>query len=350
MTALPGRFIMRCQTLGFTRPFVTRTDRFANQNESLQNFVGQGFHGSMDWLETALSRRAHPNNMWPQARSVISLGMNYGPAEDPLANLQQPELATISVYARNRDYHEVMKGRLKEAAGLLANDLSADVKVFVDTAPLMEKPIAQLAGLGWQGKHTNLVSREYGSWLFLGTILTDAELTPDAPETDHCGNCRACLDICPTDAFPGPYKLDARKCISYLTIEHDGPVDEKLRSKMGNRIYGCDDCLAVCPWNKFAQQAAEQKLAARDDLKAPKLAELAALSEADFRQKFAGSPIKRIGAARFKRNVLYAIGNSGLKIYLTILKDFTNDPDPVIAEAANWAVEQIKKAGQKTRS
>jgi len=271
------------------------------------------------------------------------LGMNYGPDTDPLAALGETEKATISVYARGRDYHHILKGRLKELAGLLANDLDSDVKVFVDTAPLMEKPLAGLAGLGWQGKHTNLVSREFGSWLFIGSILTDAELAATPSETDHCGTCRACLDICPTDAFPAPYQLDARKCISYLTIEYDGMVDEDLRSKMGNRIYGCDDCLAVCPWNKYAKAANESKLQARDDLKAPDLSELVTLTDKEFREKFAGSPIKRIGRNRFIRNVLYAIGNSGKAELRKAALPYCDDKDPVLADAARWAREKLKR-------
>ncbi len=295
----------------------------------------------MEWLAETSFRRSHPNNLWAEAKSAVILGMNYGPETDPLASLSQTDAGTISVYARGRDYHDVMKGRLKELAGLLARDTGEDVKVFVDTAPLMEKPLAMAAGLGWQGKHTNLVSRDFGSWLFIGSILSAAELAPTPPELDHCGSCRACLDICPTDAFPAPYKLDARRCISYLTIEHAGPIDEALRGKMGNRIYGCDDCLAVCPWNKFAQAGGEIKLAAREDLMAPRLAELAALGDASFRDRFSGSPIKRIGWSRFLRNVLYAIGNSGDAALRPISDGYSQHGDETIKDAAQWASAKL---------
>jgi len=341
---LSRTFYQRCEKLGFTQPFIADLSGWDDQTGiRLNSFIQNQFHGEMSWLETTKERRARPQAMWPQARSAIVLGMNYGPDTDPMSTLTQTEKATISVYARNRDYHGLMKGRLKELAGLLAKDLGADVKIFVDTAPLMEKPLAQLAGLGWQGKHTNLVSREHGSWLFLGTILTDASLTAEMAETDHCGSCRACLDICPTDAFPAPYQLDARKCISYLTIEYDGIVEEDLREKMGNRIYGCDDCLAVCPWNKYASTASEIKLQARNDLKAPNLAELVTLTDTEFRQKFSGSPIKRIGRARFIRNVLYAIGNSGRANLHPYAAEYCEDKNPVIADAANWAVSRLSK-------
>ncbi len=343
MTRLPKTFTDRVKALGFTDPHVADLKAFNPDHEArLKDFTEKGYHGTMDWLAETTDRRRHPVAMWPEAKSAIVLGMNYGPETDPLASLSQPGNATISVYARNRDYHDIMKGRLKEAAGLLARDLKAEVKVFVDTAPLPEKQTAELAGLGWQGKHTNLVNRDYGSWLFLGTILTDAELTPGSPEIDHCGSCTECLDICPTNAFPAPYQLDARRCISYLTIEHKGPVDPELRPLMGNRIYGCDDCLAVCPWNKFAQNAAEIKLKARDDLNAPALKTLAKLSDSEFRKFFSGSPIKRIGRNRFIRNVLYAIGNSGSAQLKETAQAYTQDPDPVLADAALWAVNRLE--------
>jgi len=342
--ALSQRFISRCQKLGFTQPYVADLNTWPEDVPNrLDDFISNNFHGDMSWMAETKTRRAHPRNMWSEARSAVMLGMNYGPDTDPLAALGETEKATISVYARGRDYHHILKGRLKELAGLLANDLDSDVKVFVDTAPLMEKPLAGLAGLGWQGKHTNLVSREFGSWLFIGSILTDAELAATPSETDHCGTCRACLDICPTDAFPAPYQLDARKCISYLTIEYDGMVDEDLRSKMGNRIYGCDDCLAVCPWNKYAKAANESKLQARDDLKAPDLAELVTLTDKEFREKFAGSPIKRIGRNRFILNVLYAIGNSGKAELRKAALPYCDDKDPVLADAARWAREKLKR-------
>jgi epoxyqueuosine reductase len=269
------------------------------------------------------------------------LGMNYGPDRDPLAGLARKDRATISVYARNRDYHDLIKGKLKQVAGRFAARAGTQVKVFVDTAPLMEKPLAAAAGIGWQGKHTNLVSRAWGSWLFLGAILTDIELPADAAEIDHCGSCRACLDICPTDAFPAPYRLDARRCISYLTIENKGPIPREFRAAMGNRIYGCDDCLAVCPWNKFAQTTREAKLAARDDLDAPPLAELAALDDAGFRARFSGSPIKRIGRDRFVRNVLIAIGNSGAPELKPVAGRLLDDAAPVVRGAAIWALARL---------
>ena len=334
--------LARADVLGFTAPRVVALADYGDEaGRRLEEFVSAARHGSMGWMADTLERRMRPEGMWAEAKSAVVLGMNYGPEVDPLLTLDMPEKATVSVYARNRDYHNVMKGRLKEVAGMIARDLEADVKVFVDTAPLMEKPLAQAAGLGWQGKHTNLLSRGWGNWLFLGTILTDAELIGDVPEVDHCGSCRACLDACPTDAFPAPYQLDARRCISYLTIEHAGQVEESLRERMGNRIYGCDDCLAVCPWNKFAQATAEMKLAARDDLLAPDLAELAALGEAGFRARFAGSPIKRIGWARFLRNVLYAIGNSGLADLRACAEVHLLHSDAVVRDAAAWAVARL---------
>jgi epoxyqueuosine reductase len=272
------------------------------------------------------------------------LGLNYGPESDPLATLARRDRGSISVYARNRDYHDLIKGRLKQIAGRLVARGGGDVKVFVDTAPLMEKPLAAAAGIGWQGKHTNLVSREFGSWLFLGAILTDIELPRDDAETDHCGTCSACLDVCPTAAFPAPYQLDARRCISYLTIEHSGPIPHELRAALGNRIFGCDDCLAVCPWNRFAKAGREAKLAARDDLAAPRLADLAALDDASFRKLFAGSPVKRIGRARFLRNVLIAIGNSGDAGLVATVAPLLRDPSPLIRGAAAWAFRRLADA------
>jgi epoxyqueuosine reductase len=332
----------RALALGFTDPFVLTLAEFGSQSgQRLQDFIRKDYHGTMDWLAQSEERRSHPQNLWMEAQSAIILGMNYGPETDPLITLDQSEKATLSVYARGRDYHDVMKGRLKEIAGLIARDTQADVKVFVDTAPLMEKPLAAAAGLGWQGKHTNLVSRDYGSWLFIGTILSAAKLSPTPAEIDHCGSCTACLDICPTQAFPAPYQLDARRCISYLTIEHKGPVDVSLRENMGNRIYGCDDCLAVCPWNKFAQTGQEIKLSAREDLNAPDLSSLSELGEAGFRQMFAGSPIKRIGWLRFLRNVLYAIGNSQQARLKPYADNHSEHDDPVVREAARWAVSRL---------
>jgi epoxyqueuosine reductase len=308
----------------------------------LDTWLADGHHGTMDWMTENRDRRASPQGLWPEARSVIMLGMNYGPEDDPLATLARPEVGTISVYARHRDYHDVIKGRLKELAQKLAARTDHAVKVFVDTAPLMEKPLAQAAGLGWQGKHSVLVSRDLGNWLFLGAIVTTLDLSRDEPETDHCGTCRRCLTACPTDAFPAPYVLDSRRCISYLTIEHKGPINRNLRPLMGNRIYGCDDCLAVCPWNKFAEAGREAKLQAREDLKAPPLVELLALDDAAFRQKFTGSPIKRTGRDRFIRNVLIAAGNAGqTPPLLAAALSHLADPNPVVRGAAVWAISRL---------
>lgn len=294
---------------GFDICRITHPDAIPEAGGRLREFLDSGYHGDMDWMETHAARRAHPAQLWSQVKSVIVLGMNYGPDENPLPDLLQSDKGVISVYARRRDYHDVIKKKLKALARWMVAQTAADVKVFVDTAPVMEKPLAEAAGLGWQGKHTNLVSRDFGSWLFLGSVFTTADLPIDPPEPDHCGACQACLDICPTDAFPAPYKLDARRCISYLTIEHKGTIPVELRAQMGNHIYGCDDCLAVCPWNKFAQTAREAKLAARDDLTLPDLEMLVQLDDAAFRAYFTGSPIKRTGRDRFVRNVLIAIGN-----------------------------------------
>ncbi len=314
----------------------------------LAEFIDLGRHGSMDWIATTQTRRAHPTAMWAQARGAIVVGMNYGPTTDPLGSLSQRDRGTISVYAQGRDYHGLIKGRLKTLAGKVARRMGGEVKVFVDTAPLMEKPLAQRAGLGWQGKHTNLVSKDFGSWLFLGSILTSLELVPDTPEVDHCGSCRACLDICPTGAFPAPYKLDARACISYLTIEHAGPVEVKYRRAMGNRIYGCDDCLAVCPWNKFASTAHEAGLHARQALQSPALADLAGLGDAAFRQMFTASPIKRIGRDRFVRNVLYAIGNSADASLVEVAKSRIGDRSEVVRDAAAWALAELTWFSRQT--
>jgi len=343
MQALLKKLCERITHLGFgAYGVVALGDIGDTYGKALQDFIARKYHGTMSWMPDTALRRSHPNNLWPEAKSALVLGMNYGPDTDPLAALMQKDKAAVSVYARGKDYHGLIKGRLKELAGLLARDTGENVKVFVDTAPLMEKPLAALAGLGWQGKHTNLVSREFGSWLFLGVILCAAKLTPNEPELDNCGSCRACLDICPTDAFPNPYQIDARKCISYLTIEHKGPVDLDLRAKLGNRIYGCDDCLAVCPWNKFAQTASEAKLQARADLDAPDLAALAALDDQQFRAMFSGSPIKRIGRDQFIRNVLYAIGNSGDKKLTAAAQVHVGADNPVVRDAACWAAERLK--------
>jgi epoxyqueuosine reductase len=297
----------------------------------------------MVWMETTAERRGDPRMLWPDVRSIIILGLNYGPGEDPLAILERRDRGAISVYARGDDYHDIIKPRLKALARWLLAQAGGDVKVFVDTAAVMEKPLAQAAGLGWQGKHTNLVSIRYGSWLFLGAIFTTLALPPDAPETDHCGSCRACLDICPTGAFPAPYRLDARRCISYLTIEHKGPIPRELRPLMGNRIYGCDDCLAVCPWNKFAQVGREAKLSAREALGAPALAELARLDDSVFRALFSKSPVKRVGRDRFIRNVLIAIGNSGDCALAGEAERLIGDPSPLVRGAAVWALGRLDR-------
>ncbi|RUX24869.1 tRNA epoxyqueuosine(34) reductase QueG [Mesorhizobium sp. M7A.F.Ca.US.011.01.1.1] len=329
------------QRAGFDAVAVTSPDAIPLAPARLAEFVADGFHGSMDWIAETLQRRAEPAALWPQVRSIVVLAMNYGPDHDPRGVLAKRDRGAISVYAQNRDYHDVMKGRLKEIAGKLVARAGGDVKVFVDTAPVMEKPLAEAAGLGWQGKHTNLVSREHGSWLFLGTIFTTAELVPDRAEIDHCGSCRACLDACPTDAFPAPYRLDARRCISYLTIENKGPIPHEFREKIGNRIYGCDDCLAACPWNKFARAASEAKLVARDDLREPPLADLLGLDDAAFRAFFSGSPIKRIGRDRFIRNVLIAAGNSGDASLADTVRVLLDDPSPLVRGAAIWALARL---------
>ncbi|MER9346270.1 tRNA epoxyqueuosine(34) reductase QueG [Mesorhizobium sp. M0227] len=329
------------QRAGFDAVAVTSPDAIPLAPARLAEFVADGFHGSMDWIAETLQRRAEPAALWPQVRSIVVLAMNYGPDHDPRGVLAKRDRGAISVYAQNRDYHDVMKGRLKEIAGKLVARAGGDVKVFVDTAPVMEKPLAEAAGLGWQGKHTNLVSREHGSWLFLGTIFTTAELVPDRAEIDHCGSCRACLDACPTDAFPAPYRLDARRCISYLTIENKGPIPHEFREKIGNRIYGCDDCLAACPWNKFAKAASEAKLVARDDLRQPPLADLLGLDDAAFRAFFSGSPIKRIGRDRFIRNVLIAAGNSGDASLADTVRVLLDDASPLVRGAAIWALARL---------
>lgn len=334
----------RARSLGFDVCRVADVTAAWPASERLAAFVEAGHHGTMGWMQTTLDRRAHPTGMWADARSAIVVGMNYGPDGDPRTLQARPERAAISCYAQADDYHELIKGRLKDLAGVVARETGQDVKVFVDTAPLMEKPLAERAGIGWQGKHTNLVSRDLGSWLFLGVILSAAEIAPDAPETDHCGSCRACLDACPTAAFPAPYQLDARRCLSYLTIEHAGAWPEEFRVATGNRIYGCDDCLAACPWNKFAQAASEIRLQARPELEAPSLAELAGLDDAAFRALFRKNPIKRIGRDRFMRNVLYAIGNSGDPALKAAAEPHRHDPDPVVRDAAEWAVARLESA------
>ena len=329
---------------GFAMARVCRPDAIPDMPARLNAFLNAGFHGQMGWLEDRAHWRGDPTKLWPEARSVIMLAEPYTPDHDPLEDLKYHDRGVISVYARGRDYHDVCKKRLKRVARWLVAEADCEVKVFVDTAPVAEKPLGQAAGLGWQGKHTNLLGRELGNWFFLGAIFTTAELPIDEPEEDHCGSCRKCIDICPTNAFPEPYQLDARRCISYLTIEHKGPFEEDLRAGMGNRIYGCDDCLAVCPWNKFAVAARDQKYDARGDLDAPLLADLVMLDDVAFRAKFAGSPIKRTGRDRFVRNVLYAIGNSKDLRLLEAAKSLCDDSDPTLADAARWAVRQLERS------
>jgi epoxyqueuosine reductase len=322
---------------------VTRPDAAPQAKARLERFLAEGQHGDMAWMVRTAERRGDPRALWPQVRSVIMLGLNYGGADDPLAILRRRQQGAISVYARGDDYHDLIKPRLKTIARWLLEQAGGDVKVFVDTAAVMEKPLAEAAGLGWQGKHTNLVSRQLGSWLFLGAIFTTLELPPDAAQADHCGSCRACLDICPTAAFPAPYRLDARRCISYLTIEHIGPIPRELRPLMGNRIFGCDDCLAVCPWNKYAQTGHEAKLEARAALKAPRLADLARLDDAAFRKLFAKSPVKRAGRDRFLRNVLTAIGNSDDPALAGEAERLIADASALVRGAAIWALGRLDR-------
>ena len=340
--------ITRAKSLGFDVCKVTPATLPYEIGNKLETAIELKRHATMAWMETTLDRRKSPTAMWDEANSAIMLGMNYGPDSNPLETLELKSKATISVYARNRDYHDLIKGKLKTLAGWLASKTSEDVKVFVDTAPLMEKPLAKQAGLGWQGKHTNLVSREFGSWLFLGAILTKADLPCDEAETDHCGSCQSCLDICPTNAFPAPYQLDAGRCISYLTIEHDGAIPIQFREAMGNRIYGCDDCLAICPWNKYAQETAEIKLKAREDLSAPNLEELAQLDDKNFRTKFSGSSIKRIGRNKFLRNVMIAIGNSQDQSLKKFALLNCKDENPMVRAASIWALSRLEEATRFT--
>ncbi len=327
--------------LGFSAVGFAPAELGSQPREGLEAFLARGYHGDMDWLAVRKDSRAAPKGLWPEVRSAVVLGLNYGPAGDPMSLTGQRERGVVSVYARNRDYHDEAKKRLRVLARWMAESYGCDVKLFVDTAPVMEKPLAERAGIGWQGKHTNLVSRDFGSWLFLAEIFTDLELPPDTAETDHCGTCRACLDACPTKAFPGPGQIDARRCISYLTIEHKGHIATEFRSAMGNRIYGCDDCLAVCPWNKYAQRTADYAFLPRIELTAPRLADLARLDDASFRALFSGSPIKRIGRDRFVRNVLIAIGNSGEPGLAAVAEDLVADPSPLVRAMAAWALSRL---------
>ncbi|HEY4833978.1 MAG TPA: tRNA epoxyqueuosine(34) reductase QueG [Bradyrhizobium sp.] len=338
---LKAALASEARAVGFDCVGVTDPNAIADIAKHFRDFLDAGAHGDMGWLASHPERRADPRVLWAGVRSVIMLGVNYGPDENPLAILERRSRGAISVYARGDDYHDLIKKRLKALARWLVATLGGEVKVFVDTAAVMEKPLAQAAGVGWQGKHTNLVSREFGSWLFLGAIFTTLDLPRDQADSDHCGSCQACLDICPTSAFPAPYKLDARRCISYLTIEHKGQIPHEFRRAIGNRIYGCDDCLAVCPWNKFAQAGRETKLAARDELRAPALAELAELDDAAFRARFAKSPVKRIGRDRFVRNVLIAIGNSNDADLTDAAERLLSDDSPLVRGAAVWALSQL---------
>ncbi|NNL17849.1 MAG: tRNA epoxyqueuosine(34) reductase QueG [Boseongicola sp.] len=339
---LKSRLIKEAAEAGFAMARICAPDAVPDVPARLAAFLDAGRQGQMSWLEDRAAWRGNPRALWPEARSIIMLAEPYTPDHDPLDDLDHKDRGVISVYARNKDYHDVVKKRLKRVARWLVTQTDCEVKVFVDTAPVPEKALGQAAGLGWQGKHTNLLSRDLGNWFFLGAIFTTEAMAPDEAEVDHCGSCRRCLDICPTGAFPEPYQLDARLCISYLTIEHKGPVDEGLRPKLGNRIYGCDDCLAVCPWNKFAETAGDLRYAARDELNAPPLAELSAFDDAGFRAFFSGSPIKRIGRDRFVRNVLYAIGNSEDLGQLASARRLLDDPDPTVRDAAEWAVRRLE--------
>jgi len=340
---LKQRLMAKARELGFVAVGFAPAVDDPLRARRLREWLAAGSHGDMEWMESRADVRQGPQSMWPEAKSVIALGMSYAPAIDPLALAERPEKARISVYAQGRDYHDTVKKALKALARWLVEQApETELKLFVDTAPVMEKPLGEAAGIGWQGKHTNLVSREHGSWLFLGAIYTTLSFAPDAPHAETCGSCTACQDACPTAAFPAPFKLDARRCISYLTIEHKGPIPEEFREAIGNRIYGCDDCLAVCPWNKFAASAHRHRdFVPREELAAPDLADLLALDDAAFRSKFSGSPIKRIGRNRFVRNCLIAAGNSGERGLAAQVGKLIADPDPVVAEAATWALHEI---------
>jgi epoxyqueuosine reductase len=343
--ALKDMVLREARELGFDAVRVTSPDATAAAGGRFAAFLDAGRHGDMGWLATNADRRRSPTRLWPEVRSIVMLGMSYAPETNPLDALDHPERGAISVYAQGKDYHDILKGKLKQLASHLATSSGADVKVFVDTAPVMEKPLAAAAGLGWQGKNTMLVSREHGSWLFLGAIFTTAELPPDTPEDDHCGSCRRCLDVCPTAAFPAPYQLDARRCLAYLSIEHKGHIPVEFRRPMGNRIFGCDDCLAVCPWNKFAATAREARFHARAETDNPPLAELLELDDAAFRARFAGTPVKRTGRDRFLRNVLIAAGNSGDESLLPHIEALLGDNSPLVRAMAVWAMRQLTGDG-----
>ncbi len=339
--SIESRIKAEARALGLAAAGIARLDDDEETARRLERFIAADLQGDMDWLASTAARRRSPRALWPEAESAIMVALNYRPEVDPMQRLDDAATGVISVYALGRDYHDVLKGKLRQLAGWLARTTAAEVKIFVDTAPLMEKPLAARAGIGWQGKHTNLVSRELGSWTFLGAVLTTLALEPDPPHEDRCGSCRACLDICPTAAFPAPYRLDPRRCISYLTIEHKGHVDRQFRKAMGNRIYGCDDCLAVCPWNKFASAAAEARISARDELVSPRLDELAALDDAAFRALFSRSPVKRTGRDRFVRNVLIAIGNSNEPRFAATAARLLDDRSPLVRAMAVWALSEL---------
>ena len=340
-TSLKSELKSKAIELGFDLVGITGKELPLRNQQAFTSFLEAGWHGDMGWMEAKKTRRLTPQNLWPETQSIIMLAMNYGPEENPLPKLEQTSNGVISVYAGGKDYHDIVKKKLKALARWFVAETSAEVKVFVDTAPVMEKPLAQLAGIGWQGKHTNLVSRDLGSWTFLGAIFTTHPLVPDAPEIDHCGNCQACLTICPTNAFPAPYKLDARRCISYLTIEHNGPIPKELRLKIGNRIYGCDDCLAICPWNKFARTANETRFLAREETDTPALKQLLKLNDTTFRTKFAGTPIKRSGLNRFLRNCLIAAGNSNDAELMENVELHLNATEPMVRASAIWAFGRL---------
>jgi epoxyqueuosine reductase len=353
MSRLKDRLVARALEEGFVKAGVCRPEAVPEAAGRLRAFLKAGWHGQMAWMAEREEWRGNPAALWPEARSVVMLAEAYTPKGDPMAGLAERDRGVVSVYAQGKDYHDLVKRRLKRLGRWLIDQAGCEIKVFVDTAPVMEKPLAQAAGLGWQGKHTNLLGRDLGNWVFLGAIFTTLDLEPDPPEVNHCGTCTACLDVCPTRAFPAPYQLDARRCISYLTIEHRGPVEPELRSLMGNRIYGCDDCLAVCPWNKFAVAARE--MGYRPKVGLPELADLAELDDPSFRARFAGSPIKRIGRDRFVRNVLYAVGNSGLQELIPVARARLQDTDPTVAEAAAWALGRLSqvqdgRVGQRDES
>jgi epoxyqueuosine reductase len=337
---LKSNVIGVARSLGFDAVRVTTPDAIGQAGERLNTFLRDGRHGDMEWMATHEARRADPKALWPEVRSIVMLGMSYAPERDPMEALQDHRRGVISVYAQGKDYHDIIKSKLKQLGNVLSA-AGAQVRVFVDTAPLMEKPLAHAAGIGWQGKHTNLVSREHGSWLFLGAVLTSAELAADPPEIDHCGSCRRCLDVCPTAAFPAPYQLDARRCIAYLTIEHKGHIAAEFREPIGNRVFGCDDCLAVCPWNKFAQRGREAKLQAREETDNPPLAELLLLDDHTFRLRFAGTPIKRTGRDRFIRNCLIAAGNARDGALVPIVISLASDPSPLVRAMAAWALYRL---------